>query len=320
MISVLVCTYNRAELLRLALDSFVAQEGPDLPFEVVVVDDGSTDHTREVVESFRGKMPLRYSRQSNSGVASARNHALLLARGSLVLFHDDDDIASPRLLSEHVSTHNLHAEPWTAVLGYTGLAPEIRNAPLMHYVTEVGCFLFSYPGLEHGQILDFRHFWGGRISCKRSFLLDHGAFNPIFAFGYEDIELGFRLGLHGLRVVYNQRAVSATIRPIAYDHFCYRNYLQGLSSAVFSRLHPLPEIRSYTGVEEARQAWPGLKGRVDEIVERGRNLDRTARSDRDAGLPLGRDDAVLHRAYEQAFVTSRVRGIVEALADPDQTP
>ncbi len=315
LISVLICTFNRSALLRRTLESFVVQQGLGLPFEVVVVDDGSADDTRELVESFRGRLPVRFAYQANSGLASARNHALFLARGYLALLQDDDDIADARLLSEHARMHHLHPEPWTAVLGYTDLAPEIRDDPLMHYVTDVAGHLFSYPHLEHGKRYDYRHFWGGRTSCKRSFLLEHGVFNPVFRFGCEDIELAYRLDRHGLGVVYNRTAVSTTVRAITYDQFCDRVYRQGRSNAVFSLLHPVPEIRLYTGVDEAERAWPTLGGEIDGILERGRKLDHVARRKMAAGLALAGDEVFLHRAYERAFRASRVRGTVKALAE-----
>ena len=116
----------------------------------------------------------------------------------------------------------------------------------MHFVTEVGCFLFSYPSLKHGDVLDYTYFWGGRSSCKRSLLLQFGIFNPVFRFGCEDIELGYRLSNQGLRVVYNKRDLTQTIRKIDFDGFCNRLERQGASNYVYSQLHPEPEIQQWT--------------------------------------------------------------------------
>ncbi|MBR7518148.1 hypothetical protein KC217_20985, partial [Mycobacterium tuberculosis] len=84
-----------------------------------------------------------------------------------------------------------------AVLGHTVLDVDVAKSPLMIHVTEVGGQLFSYKWIASGNVLGFREFWGGRSSCKRDFLLRHGVFNPVFRFGYEDIELGWRLHPHG---------------------------------------------------------------------------------------------------------------------------
>ena len=52
-------------------------------------------------------------------------------------------------------------------------------------------YLFMYPPLKDGELLDNTYFWGGRSSCKKNFLVEHGNFNPVFKFGCEDIELGY---------------------------------------------------------------------------------------------------------------------------------
>jgi glycosyltransferase involved in cell wall biosynthesis len=106
--SVLICTYNRADLLKQTLESLCHQTLDKSLFEVVIVDDGSQDSTREIALSFESRLPLNYSYQRNSGVASARNHALFLSKGDIVFFLDDDDIAAPSLLEEHVRTHQLY--------------------------------------------------------------------------------------------------------------------------------------------------------------------------------------------------------------------
>ncbi|HOJ14231.1 MAG TPA: glycosyltransferase, partial [Deltaproteobacteria bacterium] len=67
LISVVIPTYNRAELLEKSLESLTAQSLPKGRFEVIVIDDGSPDNTREVCEGFADRLTLRYQRQENSG-------------------------------------------------------------------------------------------------------------------------------------------------------------------------------------------------------------------------------------------------------------
>ena len=89
---------------------------------MVVVDDGSSDETKDIVMSFVDKLPLRYFYQENAGLAAAKNSAIEAANGPIVVFRDDDDLASPRLLEEHLRTHNRYPDSNYAVLGYTNLA------------------------------------------------------------------------------------------------------------------------------------------------------------------------------------------------------
>ena len=92
LISVILNTYNRPALLSRAVESVLAQTHAD--FELVVADDGSTDHTPDVVAAF-GDRRLRYVRQDNAGLSAARNLGVAASSGRYVTFLDDDDEALP---------------------------------------------------------------------------------------------------------------------------------------------------------------------------------------------------------------------------------
>jgi len=102
MVSVIIPTYNRGWVLREAVDSVLAQDFKD--FELIVVDDGSTDNTRQILESY--DQDLIVLRQSNKGVSAARNRGIAAARGRLVAFLDSDDLWLPRKLSSQVDFFN----------------------------------------------------------------------------------------------------------------------------------------------------------------------------------------------------------------------
>lgn len=310
-LSALVCTYDRAELLRRTLESLCRQTLPHADFEVVLVDDGSRDHTRQVVESFAGRLPLVASRQRNAGLASARNHALYLARGDIVLLVDDDDLCAPDLLERHVEAHRRWPDRAAAVLGFTKLSEELAADPLMHFVTEVGHFLFSYPTLRPRVPLDFAHFWGGRSSCKRGLLMEHGVFNPVFRFGCEDVELAYRLAPHGFHVYYEPLAVSTMVRGVDFDGFCRRLFRQGQSNHVFGQLHPEPEVQRWAEVDGSRERWRQVAPHYDRLLRTGRALDALFRERARAGLtPTPDDERLLHGIYWTAFRASKLAGIV----------
>lgn len=91
-VSVLITTFNRPRLVQEAIESVLAQDsGP--PFEIVVVDDGSTSETRDALQRFGSA--IRYARQDNRGLNAARNHGLRLVQGDLVAMLDDDDVWLP---------------------------------------------------------------------------------------------------------------------------------------------------------------------------------------------------------------------------------
>jgi len=316
LISAILCTYNRAGLLRRALDALCGQTLGADQFEVVVVDDGSTDETRGLVCSFESLLPLRYLFQPQSGLGAAKNLGLGAAQAPVVLFLDDDDVLASDCLEAHCRAHQDHPDRQTAVLGYTGLAPEVAVSPLMHFVTEVGCHLFSYPKLSDGDLLNFTYFWGGRSSCKRSLLLEYGAFNPVFRFGCEDIELGYRLSRKGFQVVYQPQAKSYMIRTVDYPDFCRRCYLQGGSSWTFNAMHPARIVRVWTGVEGIATKWQRIEPRYPEIIKAGSDLDRLANERVAAGIPLDElTTRLLHRAYYAAFKASRIKGSVDRMVE-----
>jgi glycosyltransferase involved in cell wall biosynthesis len=304
---------NRAQFLKQVLESLREQTLPQSEFEIVLIDDGSSDETRETVESFRSCLPLRYFFQTNAGLASAKNHGIFAAQGRIVLFLDDDDVTAPSLLEEHMKSHRAYPQDNYAVLHCTTWGLDLTVTPLMYFVTEVGCFLFSYPYISHGDILDYTYFWGGRSSCKRSFLLEHGVFNPVFRFGCEDIELGYRLSKHDLRVVYNSRGVSRMIRPVDFEGFCQRLIKQGRSQYVFSTLHDDAAVHKWTEVEEAEETWNRIRPIYEAKIRSARELDRIAHLK--LSLNLGLDEItkrLLHGAYWWAFKSCKIKGITEA--------
>jgi glycosyltransferase involved in cell wall biosynthesis len=90
-LSVVIPTYNRGDALPRALESLACQDLDPERYEIVVVDNNSTDHTREVVEAFVGRTPrVRYVFEPRQGVASARNTGILTAVAPIIAFTDDD--------------------------------------------------------------------------------------------------------------------------------------------------------------------------------------------------------------------------------------
>lgn len=106
-LSVIVCTYNNAEFLKQSLACLAAQSVPD--FELIVVDDGSTDSTSKVVQNFaRCFHSCRYLRKSHTGLADSRNYGIENAHGTHIAYLDADDFWSPRYVEEISRTYAEH--------------------------------------------------------------------------------------------------------------------------------------------------------------------------------------------------------------------
>jgi GT2 family glycosyltransferase/glycosyltransferase involved in cell wall biosynthesis len=342
-ISVILPTFNRAKFLMSSLQSLINQGIPKEDYEVIVIDDGSQDNTHDICMNFSSNLPLRYYYQENSGISVAKNHGISVSSGNILFFFDDDDVASQNLLYEHLMIHERNPEENSAVLGYTTWHPSLRITEVMHFITDIGQYLFSYKDLEDGQILDFRYFWGGRTSCKKSFLLKYGIFNEQFRFGSEDIELGYRLSKHGLKVIYNRKAVSYMLRPITYDDFCRRCERQGRSQFYFSLLHKDPVIQQWCQVIMAKEKWQCIKNELDKNVQSAIRIEKWLEKTEEAKellsrakkqknrntrtvneartflqshlnpINLERNINCLRRLYYTTFDSFKIKGIVEAM-------
>jgi len=101
-VSVIIPTYNRAGVIREALESVLDQTFKDI--EIIVIDDGSKDNTREILEGYKDR--VRYLYQGNQGISAARNRAIREAKGELIAFLDSDDFWLPFKLEEQVQIFN----------------------------------------------------------------------------------------------------------------------------------------------------------------------------------------------------------------------
>src|SRR5262249_22621170 len=116
-LSVVIPTFNRKNVLRLCLSALAFQTLPESLWEVIVVDDGSTDGTVSFCQEIALPFQLTYLRQANQGAGAARRAGVEAARGEFVLLCNDDTIASSTLLSEHLRIHTAHRREKWAVLG-----------------------------------------------------------------------------------------------------------------------------------------------------------------------------------------------------------
>ena len=121
-VSVVIPTYNRATLLRETLRSIFAQTVA--PLEIIVVDDGSKDNTREECE--RLGPAIRYISQENKGLPAARNTGIVAARGEWVALCDSDDCWEPRKIELQLAATTAVGADWS-VTGFRRIGPDGQN-------------------------------------------------------------------------------------------------------------------------------------------------------------------------------------------------
>ncbi len=230
--SVIVPTYNRSEILWKCLNSFCDQNFNFDSFEIIVVNDGSTDDTERIVKEFSAPFSLKYISQKNSGPATARNNAINVANGEFLLFINDDTIAHQNLLAEHYKIHSKsdefpEANRNFAVLGTFDYVPEVKNKPFVNFL-EKTAWIFAYPIMKSGHLYPYRFFWTCNISIKKSAVIEVGLFDRSFteAMG-EDTDLGYRLEKAGYMVYYHQNAISWHDHAMNVQNFTKRQQMSG---------------------------------------------------------------------------------------------
>ena len=241
--SVVVPTHNRKEKLLTCLEALERQSILPQEFEVIVVDDGSTDGTKEALDARAFPFALRYFRQDNAGPGSARNLGIERAAGELVLFIGDDIFAGERLLEEHLHAHAIKSEPGLAVLGHIDWPATMPRNAVMDYVCGDAALQFTYTIIPRLASLDHRFFYTSNISLKRQFLVDAAEagirFDACFRHAaFEDSEFAFRLMPRGLRIRYVESARVTHDHWMDIEGFARREFRAGEMAVIFYRKHP----------------------------------------------------------------------------------
>lgn len=201
-LSVIIPAYNRAELVAHTLRSLAGQSlAPDL-YEVIVIDDGSTDRTPEVVSAWEhgGRRVRLVRRSANRGPGAARNDGVRQADGEIVVFVDSDIVVRSDFLAQHLEAHRHSGR---AVLCRGPVVP-VSEIP----AADAALDRLPLAGLSPS------YFDPANASLPRSELLAAGLFDEQFGtYGWEDIDLGFRLRRRGLARVFRRDAVAYHFQP-----------------------------------------------------------------------------------------------------------
>lgn len=186
MISVIIPTFNYAEFICDAIESVLNQTFKDV--EIIVVDDGSTDNTKDILNKYSDK--IKYYYQDNKGPASARNVGIKNASGSYICFLDSDDIFMPNKLQIQIDTFNSISKQNTALLysNFTSVNKKL-NLNIQHY---------KYPKFKsHKHSLDYLRAHNfintSTVMIKKDFLYNVGLFDEEFKY-LEDYALWLKLG------------------------------------------------------------------------------------------------------------------------------
>lgn len=283
-ITVIVPTYNRRDLLDKTLLSLCFQSFNVHQYEVIVVDDGSSDDTKDIVLSFKDRMFISYFYQEDKGfrVAKARNIGIINAHFSVCLFFDSGMIAHPKLLENHWYAHQ--GKSTQALIGFAygycdfegvsqSLLQDFSNRETVEKIFDT--FRVNQYLRDRRQVamdnaaLSFEDitipwiiFWTCHISCSTKSLLSVGGFDESFqSWGGEDIELGIRLHKTGISFAFadgceaihwpHDRTLINAGAGTSYTHYVYKKHPELATSMLLDPLIPWVEIVKTVGAQTA---------------------------------------------------------------------
>jgi glycosyltransferase involved in cell wall biosynthesis len=238
--SVVIPTYNRRKILEKCLSALeqqrFSQKSSIAGYEVILVDDGSTDHTVGWLEAQRDRFPhVRIYQQNHQGPAAARNLGVKMAKGETIVFIDSDLVVTETFLQSHAD----------------GLE---RGKTLGNRCFTYGAVIntcnFENPTTEPYKITDFSaaYFATGNVAISRHWLEKAGLFDTQFSlYGWEDLELGVRLKQLGLNLIKCPEAVGYHWHsPFTLDQIpraIDREIERGRMGVLFYQKHPTWEVR-----------------------------------------------------------------------------
>ena len=202
--SAIIPTFNREADLERCLISMLDQDIPPDQWEVIVINDGGTKSIETVIRRLatRFKGNLRYAWKENAGPAVARNCALDMAQGDLLLFLNDDVIFAPGYFRAHLAAHE--RQPGHAVRGNTRWHPDVLRTPFMQWIAQNVLFYYL---IDDPLDITYEYFHTLDLSVHRKWF-EEDRFDESFRdASLEDTEIGVRLMKKGMRLQFAPDAI-----------------------------------------------------------------------------------------------------------------
>ncbi len=273
----------------------------------------------ETVRAFSSTLPIKFVAQAvNSGPGQARETAMPLTVGEVILFTGDDIVPDRNLIGQHLSAHRGLGSKKAAVLGYIGWDKDIEVSELMDFITSEGGYQFFYRSMTPYHPVRPEYFYTSNVSVRRSFLASQETiFDSHFAgYGSEDAELGLRLAGQGMILYFNPDAYGFHNHPMSDESIYRRQYNIGRSQILFSLLQPqtVDEERSrlFQLFELLQFAAPG----GGPLRAAGAETESFASLFARLGLTLDPSDELTDRLREALTAKSgKMRGLAASLTE-----
>lgn len=229
--SVCIPTRNRRALLLQTLETLDRQSVPAGAFDVVVADDGSTDSTLEALDTLETGYRLSHVQSGGRGSGAARNAAAAAAVGDVLVFLDDDQLASPELVEAHLAAHSAAG----AVL-VQGFAPMVEPIPRRGTSMLYERSLRSTIGSKTAAAGEGSGLWGMNISLRRQTWAAVGGYDESLRRS-QDLDFGLRVVATGVPIVFEPRAASQHMHAASIEQFRRQHFEEGRSLVRIARKH-----------------------------------------------------------------------------------
>ena len=267
-LSVIMPTKNRLDVLPDTLRALARQTIPSDQWELLIVNDyGDFEALQEVCKAHAEGLPLQLiDNQGEGGRSPARNLGIERACGRILLFMGDDILPEDEaFLQHHLDAHQRHPERTAAFLGYTGWDETMPASVFMDMLVGEGGHQFNYSDCRPGEEISYHKFYTSNVSVKRAFLLEQEPlFDPMFPYGFEDIELAYRLHLRGMTFRYLPEARAGHRHPQSPERYLERQRHIGEDLFLFALKQPSTDLArewmpSILSLEKNRLAgWPAM--------------------------------------------------------------
>jgi len=249
--SVIIPTFNRSEKLRSCLAALSNQTQPAGDFEIIVVVDGSTDETLQMLADLKTPLALRVISQPNLGQPVALNRGVAESRGRISIFLDDDIIVTPRFVAEHLRLHHTRDR----VVGIGQLTLTLPSGADLFARGFAKGWRDHYDELNCGKRQpDWDDCYGGNISVARATFMAVGGNVTDLRRGY-DVELAYRLKQDGCSFEYLPEALGNQYESKGFRELSADSEFAGEASVELARRHPAAETKLFGHFQETRRSW-----------------------------------------------------------------
>jgi len=274
-VSVVIPTHDRSATLRRTLDALCEQTFALRKVEVIVIVDGSSDSTMEMLSGYTAPFTLRIIEQSRQGPAAARNNGAAEAYGKWLIFIDDDIETIPSFIEAHVCAHQHY--PGHVIIGYLPLVFH-GNSGFFHHELRIWWENMFHLMRRPGHRYRFNNLLSGNFSVETEIFKQIGGFNTDF-WCHEDYELGVRFIKAGIPFAFAHDAIGYHHESTDLGRSLSRKYEEGKADVLMGFCHPemrltLPLGRFRTPVLSIRNLfftlafrWPAAGNILDALLQ-----------------------------------------------------